>query len=82
MSQFNSNHLRTQAESVVKYGFQVQATDITILHFSKCLSALLFIYFSQTSGISIAETNLVTIQAFSKASCIATQFIIVASIHI
>jgi hypothetical protein len=66
----------------VKYGFQVQATDTTIFHFSKCLSAFLFIYFSQTSGISMAETNLVTIPAFSKASCIATQFITVASIPI
>jgi hypothetical protein len=82
ISQPNSNHLKTHAESVVKYGLPVQATEITILHFSKCLSALLFIYFSQISGISSAETNLVTIQTFSKASCIATQFIIVASIHI
>jgi hypothetical protein len=81
-SQLSSNALNTAAESVVKYGFHVQATHITTLCLFKCFKALLLIKVSETLGISKADIILTSFQFFSIASHNAIQFITVANIHI
>ena len=74
--------LRAAAVSVEKYGLPIPHANITILLFSKCLTAFLLIYGSAICLISIAVCTLVGMPLDSNASCNASELITVASIPI
>ena len=78
--QSNSDALSAAAVSVEKNGFPVPAANITILFFSRCLTALLRIYGSAIWDIVIADCTLVGTFIFSKLLCRDSAFITVANI--
>ena len=69
----NSIALKLAAESVVKNGLPVPDARTTIRPFSKCLSALLLTYFSQTAFTVKDDITLQGISIFSKELCKAKE---------